>query len=358
MKDTPPMPDITDQFANECLDVFRRADVGPVQAMRAVLEFAFGHREPAPDAERTATIDLKTINAVLRHHLGGDWWNLAQAILALYDAPAVQPNALDVDRVIEAISPHVGHPGVQQDVAKAILSLYGASPPTALSIGPLRQLFWDNGVKGENAANLARKVLDAGILGEQSDLAGKLAVANARIADMDAEIGRLMAERTGTIRLTEAQEVAAHDVIAERQRQVSAEGWTTEHDDEHCDGELAFSAAAYANHSAIFRDAGALGMTYKTKAYPPNWPWAREWWKPTTPRRDLVKAGALILAEIERLDRATLRASAAPKTEPMDWVKIAEATRAAGSHLIGHDKDTIIDGLCERVRALEAKGGV
>ena len=33
-------------------------------------------------------------------------------------------------------------------------------------------------------------------------------------------------------------------------------------------------------------------------------------WQPTTSRRDLVKAGALVLAEIERLDRA-----AAPKPE-------------------------------------------
>lgn len=34
-----------------------------------------------------------------------------------------------------------------------------------------------------------------------------------------------------------------------------------------------------------------------------HWPWSREWWKPKNPRRDLVKAGALIVAEIERLDR-------------------------------------------------------
>ncbi|MFN3321313.1 MAG: hypothetical protein ACK43M_21435, partial [Allorhizobium sp.] len=34
------------------------------------------------------------------------------------------------------------------------------------------------------------------------------------------------------------------------------------------------------------------------------WPWGIEWWKPTDRRRDLVKAGALIIAEIERLDRA------------------------------------------------------
>ena len=33
------------------------------------------------------------------------------------------------------------------------------------------------------------------------------------------------------------------------------------------------------------------------------WPWDEQWWKPTTVRRDLVKACALALAEIERLDR-------------------------------------------------------
>jgi len=34
------------------------------------------------------------------------------------------------------------------------------------------------------------------------------------------------------------------------------------------------------------------------------WPWGKEWWKPSDRRRDLVKAGALIAAEIDRLDRA------------------------------------------------------
>jgi len=34
------------------------------------------------------------------------------------------------------------------------------------------------------------------------------------------------------------------------------------------------------------------------------WPWSPMWWRPTTQRRDLVKAGALIMAEIERIDRA------------------------------------------------------
>ncbi|MDQ4340904.1 hypothetical protein RBT91_15955 [Pseudomonas aeruginosa] len=43
------------------------------------------------------------------------------------------------------------------------------------------------------------------------------------------------------------------------------------------------------------------------------WPWDEQWWKPSTARRDLVKACALALAEIERLDRA-----AADQGEPHD----------------------------------------
>ena len=97
---------------------------------------------------------------------------------------------------------------------------------------------------------------------------------------------------------------AAADVIAERQRQVSAEGWTAEHDDEHKSGEMALAASAYAEHAARFQNAESVGMIYATKSHPSNWPWHRKWWKPKDYRRDLVRAGALIIAEIERLDRA------------------------------------------------------
>ena len=84
---------------------------------------------------------------------------------------------------------------------------------------------------------------------------------------------------------------AAHDVLVERRRQIEVEGWTPEHDDaEHLPNELALAAASY-----ICADEG--------DAPPAIWPWDRSWWKPSTPRRNLVKAGALILAEIERLDR-------------------------------------------------------
>ncbi|EPM0011121.1 hypothetical protein [Pseudomonas aeruginosa] len=94
------------------------------------------------------------------------------------------------------------------------------------------------------------------------------------------------------------------DVQAERLRQVEDEGWTPEHDDEHDSGEIACAAACYAlppAHPA--RIEGALGRYGRD---PNIWPWTRDWWKPAPNdrRRELIKAGALVLAEIERLDRA------------------------------------------------------
>lgn len=85
-------------------------------------------------------------------------------------------------------------------------------------------------------------------------------------------------------------------IRAERKRQIDAEGWTPEHDDAHECHELSEAAACY-----------ALGV--KTAVAPdgtrvPLWPWDESWWKPTDRVRDLVKAGALIVAEIERLQRA------------------------------------------------------
>ncbi|MBA8034184.1 ead/Ea22-like family protein [Citrobacter freundii] len=95
------------------------------------------------------------------------------------------------------------------------------------------------------------------------------------------------------------------DVAAERQRQVSAEGWTPAHDDQHRNNDMAFAAACYAFHAAAASwDLEDDGVPYDSHPVPKNWPWEPDWWKPTDPRRDLVKAGALIIAEIERIDRA------------------------------------------------------
>lgn len=81
------------------------------------------------------------------------------------------------------------------------------------------------------------------------------------------------------------------DVQAERRRQVEAEGWTPEHDDLYCAAELPRAAAAYILSGA-------------NDEAPAIWPFVAKWWKPRDARANYVRAGALILAEIERLDRA------------------------------------------------------
>lgn len=95
------------------------------------------------------------------------------------------------------------------------------------------------------------------------------------------------------------QTAAARDVLAERQRQMEVEGWTPEHDDMHGDGQMAVAAGyfALASGSPYERSLGRGHM-------PIYWPWAPSWWKPRAKRENLVRAGALVLAEIERLDRA------------------------------------------------------
>jgi hypothetical protein len=91
---------------------------------------------------------------------------------------------------------------------------------------------------------------------------------------------------------------ALSDVMAERLRQINEEGWTPAHDDAHSNGELARAAACYAT-SAV--------PVYLANP-PALWPWDASWWKPKDARRDLIRAGALIIAELDRLQRAALTA--------------------------------------------------
>lgn len=96
---------------------------------------------------------------------------------------------------------------------------------------------------------------------------------------------------------------AIEDITAERERQILTEGWSHDHDDEHADGSLAAAAAAYA--LPFNDDCGAHDLRVRS-IWPQSWSWT--WWKPKDRRSDLVRAGALIVAEIERLDRVALLA--------------------------------------------------
>lgn len=91
------------------------------------------------------------------------------------------------------------------------------------------------------------------------------------------------------------------EVTAERVRQVTVEGFTSLKDDQYLRGELVWAAVSYAGYAG----------DPTNRFMPAEWPWAARWWKPESPRRALVKAAALILAEIERLDRAAARKAGA-----------------------------------------------
>ncbi len=94
-------------------------------------------------------------------------------------------------------------------------------------------------------------------------------------------------------------------IAAERERQISVEGWTSQHDDAHAEQELANAACYYADAAALIQH----GFT-NYDVVPSGWQWEKSWWKPSPdPIRNLEKAGALIAAEIDRLQRLKEKAN-------------------------------------------------
>jgi hypothetical protein len=133
----------------------------------------------------------------------------------------------------------------------------------------------------------------------------ELAVAQERVRELEATDDKrcevmvrygteLAAARAENAKLRGLLRGGATLIAQERQRQVSAEGWDAGHDDEHDEDEMAQAAACYCLQSDR------------------NWPWNLEWWKPCPQNRikELIKAGALIAAEIDRLIRAELNKEA------------------------------------------------
>jgi hypothetical protein len=115
---------------------------------------------------------------------------------------------------------------------------------------------------------------------------------------------------------------ALRDVIAERQRQIEVEGFTAEHDDAHERGILAQAAACYALSSRKGFSFAAVIRDNLKEHIRQLWPFGYNWLKPRSPRADLVRAGALILAEIEAMDRYYER--------EVDEARMARREQAAG----------------------------
>ncbi len=90
-------------------------------------------------------------------------------------------------------------------------------------------------------------------------------------------------------------------IAKERQRQIVELGFTDENDNQHNDNALADAGASYAFAATVRKHAWP-----GTGHIPPQiWPWSEVHWKPSPKDRikELAKAGALIAAEIDKLQR-------------------------------------------------------
>lgn len=80
-------------------------------------------------------------------------------------------------------------------------------------------------------------------------------------------------------------------ISEERKRQIEVEGWTAEHDAKHVCGELSDAAMCYCMRE-YWRRRLPIELIF---------PFSPEWFKSDNRIRELSKAGALIAAEIDRL---------------------------------------------------------
>lgn len=92
-------------------------------------------------------------------------------------------------------------------------------------------------------------------------------------------------------------------IAQERRRQIEGERFDPTADQQYDQGELARAAACYVRLEAMRSVAATVPGTAVDDRVPPEWPWARCGWKPKDRRSNLVRAGALIAAELDRMDR-------------------------------------------------------
>ena len=126
----------------------------------------------------------------------------------------------------------------------------------------------------------------------------------------------------GKVNATEAVRIklllrqAFPTTVTNRRIATKARQFAPEHDDGHKDREMARAAQAYVHHYiarswTIDNDLnlGTTLETYTSEPAPDEWPeeWDGSWWKPKGKIEDLTRAGALIAAEIDRLNRLAAR---------------------------------------------------
>lgn len=151
-----------------------------------------------------------------------------------------------------------------------------------------------------------------------SVLKHEMQVMSARVAEMRAALERIRREDREDGRfaeiadsvLTETQDRVKPEpkptpleaIGAERKRQIEVEEFTAEIDDEYVRGELFSAALCYLIQAQCWPSAPKYRLPGVN--VPLHWPLPTQWWKPTSVRRCLEKAGALAMAERDRIWRA------------------------------------------------------
>lgn len=109
----------------------------------------------------------------------------------------------------------------------------------------------------------------------------------------------------------------ATELIAlERKRQLEVLGWTAEHDNQYRRGQLLLAAICYFFIGTFKGNVVALNEF----GVPYLWPWQNSWWKPKDEVRNLVRAGALAMAEIDRISRITVCQPNVSTELPRSWL--------------------------------------
>lgn len=261
-------------------------------AVDDVLSTLEAARLPSPTDTRERVLTGAEYEAI--HNAGIDAYEAATPKDYRYSATALR-KAIDAARAVEAAS------ALTAAEARAVEAAKERDEATAWRIRLQHALmFWMPGVREATDTGLDRSAGDDAYLlidfrGDApsacwgDDILARAEAAEAKIAELE---HRSLAEGWRPTAVASAWSAIA----AERSRQIGVEGWTTDHDDLHNEGEMLSAAVAYLWH----------GTTYGTSdgAMPGNWPWGAEWWKPKDRYNNLVRAGALCLAERERLARA------------------------------------------------------
>ncbi|GEM_PF-7022045 len=188
--------------------------------------------------------------------------------------PLEAPEATTSASRVDAVSALTDPPRIEP--------LYAAQPAQGIDLGPIA----------------TRKL---GELAAQGYVTNGVAIFNPATGH------RGLVDNMGYVGRQEAQRVhvgaGVRAIADERRRQVQAEGFSPATDADYNAGELAKAALAYVQLAAM--DLAAGGRDHIATGSPPAcWPWHPVWWKPRNARRDLVRAGALIAAQLDLIDSA------------------------------------------------------